>query len=396
MAWLVGVMDHGRWGARIPTVLTIILYCLSWWMLSWRIPARGASAGISVIGVLWPPYWVVLGTLWKDVWFAMSLLSAVAVAWLLTPRWPWAALGVVFAGGCTAALLRYNGITATLPLLGVMAVGVLCRQQGHWSRRWGGTMTILLAHVGAVAVLNVGIATALRVVATSPQQAIFLLDLAGLSVRVGRNLYPLPPNSRVPVEKIRQSYYLANTPSVDTLVGSHAPLKWARDKQEVDALTTAWRAAIRQYPWPYLQHRALVFARQFALVGPDVCYPYEPVSEYRSYPSTAKWHELAYTPGWVGQAVWAGVTELDPLFAGWPYLLVCAGVSCVCVFRRPFPVFAGAVSLSGLSYGLGYFFVAVACESRYHYWTAIAAGLSIVLLLVETTAKEIRRPSVSA
>ncbi len=257
-------------------------------------------------------------------------------------------------------------------------------------------MTILLAHVGAVAVLNVGIATALRVVATSPQQAIFLLDLAGLSVRVGRNLYPLPPNSRVPVEKIRQSYYLANTPSVDTLVGSHAPLKWARDKQEVDALTTAWRAAIRQYPWPYLQHRALVFARQFALVGPDVCYPYEPVSEYRSYPSTAKWHELAYTPGWVGQAVWAGVTELDPLFAGWPYLLVCAGVSCVCVFRRPFPVFAGAVSLSGLSYGLGYFFVAVACESRYHYWTAIAAGLSIVLLLVETTAKEIRRPSVSA
>jgi len=46
-------------------------------------------------------------------------------------------------------------------------------------------------------------------------------------------------------------------------------------------------------------------------------------------------------------------------------------------------MFAAAVSVSGMVYGLTYFFVATACESRYYYWMAIAAGLGLILVLVE-------------
>lgn len=389
MAWLVGVMDQGRWGARIPTLLMITVYCMSWGFLSWRIPARGTSTVLSVIGLLWPAYWAVLGQLWKDVWMAMGLLGAVASAWVLAPRWQGGALVVVFTGGCGAALLRHNGITATLPLLVVMMVGLTDRQQPRWPWRWGGVVAVALAHVASVSVLSWGVSVALRVEETFPQQQIFLLDLAGISAGVGRNLYPLPPNSKVPVAKIQHAYYQSDTREVDSLVGPHAPLKWVEDDAAVKALAAAWRAAIWRYPGQYLRHRAWLYARQLALIGPDVCYPYEPDSEYRSYTPTAAWHELAYTPGWVGRAVWAGLTDLDPLFAGWPYLLLCAAVSGVYLVVRPIPVFAGAVSLSGLSYGLAYFFVSVSCEYRYYYWMAIAAGLGLVLLLVETkTAHE--------
>ena len=383
MAWLVGIMDHGRWGARIPTVLMITIYCLSWWLLSWRIPTRGMSAVLTVLVVLWPVYWVVLGQLWKDVWLAMVLLGTVASAWLVAPRWPWGALVVVFVGGCGAALLRHNGMSATLPLLSVMTLGVLSRRQWWWLWCCAGTIAVALVHVAAVSLLTVVLSAVLRIKTTYPQQQIFLFDLAGISARVGRNLCPLPPNSTVPVAKIRQYYRASETRSVDSLVGSHAPLKWTEDQRAVDALAAAWRAAIWQYPGPYLRHRAWIFARLFDLTGSEVCYPYEPDSEYRSYRPTAAWPELAYTPGRVGQAVWAGVNSLDPLFAGWPYLLVCAVVSGACVCARPFPMFAAAVSVSGMVYGLTYFFVAAACEERYYYWMAIAAGLGLILVLVE-------------
>jgi hypothetical protein len=80
--------------------------------------------------------------------------------------------------------------------------------------------------------------------------------------------------------------------------------------------------------------------------------------------------------------------NLDPLFAGWPYLLMCVAVGGLCLVTHPFPVFAGGVSLSGVSYGLAYFIVGISCEYRYHYWMAIAAGLGLVLFFAERTQPE--------
>src|SRR5262249_18424038 len=101
-------------------------------------------------------------------------------------------------------------------------------------------------------------------------------------------------------------------------------------------------------------------------------------------------HELAYNPGRVGQLTWTGVYHVRRLFAGWPYLLLCAAVSVAGLWGRPFPVFTCAISLSGLSYGLEYFFVSPGCDYRLSCWPALGGGLGLVTFFIERRASQSR------
>src|SRR5262249_52364357 len=140
------------------------------------------------------------------------------------------------------------------------------------------------------------------------------------------------------------------------------------------------------HPWHYLTHRVQVFARQFSLTGARVCYPFHAVSDSNEA-------ELAYHAGLLGGLVWKGLAQVTFLFSGWIYLLACCiiAVSCLRVhywMKQPLQILPLTVSTSGALYGLAYFFCSVTCDYRMNYWLALAAGLGVLLLVLQLDAQQ--------
>ena len=384
MAWLVSLMDQGYLGGRIPTLLVITTYMLSWWLVSWKVSAGSRGRGVLLLLgalVLWPPYWALLGVLWKDVWMAVVLLVTVALL-LVLERHPWWGFLTVFAGCLFAAALRYNGIVATLPLLAGLSVALL--KSVGWQRawRWGVVIVILIAHVGSLLVLNRGLQAALQVRKQYPVQAILWHDIVGVSVREEQNLLQVPPANELSLQRLQELY----TPDEVVPIFYPEALSLAESWEEVQLLIANWFSVVRDYPWLYIKHRAQVFLHQFSLSGTGVCYPFHTGVESNEM-------GLAYDPGLSGQFVFSLLSRLTPLFSGWIYLLLCLMVSIACLLvpRQtkqpggvpPVPVFPLAISASGALYGLAYFFVSTTCDYRMNYWVALAAGLAMVLLVLD-------------
>jgi hypothetical protein len=143
---------------------------------------------------------------------------------------------------------------------------------------------------------------------------------------------------------------------------------------------------VRSHPWHYLTHRARVFAHQFSLRRTGVCYPFHATSDSNEA-------GLAYHAGLLGELVWKGLAQVTFLFSGWIYLLVClvTAISCLRVHywaKQPIQALPLAVSTSGALYGLAYFFCSVTCDYRMNYWLALAAGLGVLLFMLQLDGSE--------
>jgi hypothetical protein len=319
-----------------------------------------------------PPAFFLVGMIWRDVLFA--------AVWLL-------AATLVFASGGRHPTLRYWIQTAAFVLL---AFGVLLRPNAVlaapvlaayllWPSRWQLRRAALMyapaliACIVLVPLVYYGIIGAKH---EHPLHQIIVFDLGGITHFTKQNQFPV---SWTPDETalLSESCY---EPSDWGVFWNYGPCQFVM-RRLVDenlfgtpALADDWRRAVMKHPIAYLQHRAafmqtLLFGVNTVMWTLDIENPPRNVLEDRSaFTALRELHEVLQSTWLFKPAIW---------------LLLCIGL-CVLGLRHgdtPEGAFIVGICGSAVVYVATYFFVGVASDFRYSYWTVLA-GLSggIVLL----------------
>lgn len=332
---------------------------------SWRAPLVLAAA-------LHPPVWGLLSTVWKDVLLGATLLLAAALlvrAERASARPSRAALPLLFL----ALALRYNALFAVAPLCFWWARLVVHAQPGLalLPQPLAGPGRLGALATAALLCASLGVNRALTDQRSFPEQQVWLHDLTGISLGVGRVLFPAYLVDRDPPATLEALARLYQPGLADSItLGPLHPL--TADARNRGALFRAWLGAIARHPLLYLEHRLGLAALLWGTAPrtPETPYhwgviPNQLGVRFSETPLSEAAHRLLERA--------AGT----PLFAGWPIAAVLA-LGLWLGWRRRLPGLA-CLAASGLSYQLSNVFLAPVTDFRYQWWSHLAA-LAVLLL----------------
>ncbi len=388
MSLLWGLLDRVAPG---PAGMLILQNLVFWGGLSLFVYGLGFQRGWAAVAVLlvglFPPVFALLSTIWKDVGMACSFLLACGlllraerersrVAWMLAVVALWYGLSV-----------RHNAIIAVVPLAiwAALVSQPLFRTAPERSPRSAARRAALL--VAFLGVTAFG-ANRFLVKQDSPQpvQQILIHDLVGVSLGANRLLLPeylAEALGSAEVSALKPLY----TPNeiVPLFCHDHFPgcFPLVSDPDKISRLWAVWRSAVSRHPGAYLRHRRRVFESEFGIGTPTVCLPIWDGIILNSL-------NVSFHPTKLNRSVMSVLSAVmdGPLFRGWLYLVLLAGLL-ILFWRRASPHRTPAllIGLSGLLYGVAYFFVSTTCDFRMHWWTV----LSVFLLALLTVHGEGRR-----
>lgn len=258
LQWLWGVAYRAGVGPGIVLVAQILLFCVAAYVLLRLRYRRVAAASLAVLIAGSPPvlgYLIVIG---RDAWFTDLALAAFAAAVLAAPRRARSRQIFVAAGFVLAWLglvTRQNAFTVI-----VLAVGALIAV--GWPGLGGrGARRLLI--VGAAACLATLFGYGAQRAAQAgigvhdgvPQAALYEYDLAGMSHRLKRDLFPagLVP---APAERtLRRTYEPGEINALATTLGYLS-------SSQLDRLGESWRRAVTHHPETYAKVRGALLLRQ--------------------------------------------------------------------------------------------------------------------------------------
>lgn len=333
-----------------------------------------------------PQIWAPLTTIWKDIGLGASLLLAAALLYAADQKKSRAALFCSLPLMFYASGARLNAATATLPLAlwsGLIAWRVFPGLRTSVLARAGGILPVTVGVVYLVALLfAVNLTTkALTGGNTAyPYQQILLHDLAAISKATGQAQFPpyIAEADGFSLERIAETYAPC---SVNSLIYGDRPLlKGTTNAEHVAALRAKWRAVVFAHPATYLKQRAAHFACLTGFNTQDVWLPFFPATGMNN-PRPIKSPMNALTRLLTNYFFFF---SRSVLFRGFFWLLLSAGLIYLTLRlrleRELEPAFV--LALSGLLYGLGYFFYSPSSEFRYLWWTALAASVATVLFVI--------------
>jgi hypothetical protein len=353
------------------------------------LPAAAIVAAIS----FWPPVFGMLGTLGRDTWFAVLLLLSFAFIVRATQSgWPargrWLAAALVVLWPTLAA--RQNAATAVVlacALIAALALPHLANRGGPWRALVRTPRRSILAAIVAGAALTAALlgtqwaaARAIGVRDVSPEQYLFIYDIAALSDREGENLFPpdvLPDQSMTVIDEHwsvdNMLPFVLGPPPGPPLITPLLP-------EDVDSLRDGWLDAVRDDPGGYLLARGALLGRQVSVTGPsrNVYYPGidRGVLNPREY-------SISFPDTYVVAADYLNLfsdQEQDggALYTVWAYLLL-AGAAALVLMRRGRPlalVAIGVLALTAITLQAGLFFGATGAGYRLEFPAVIAAMLA--------------------
>jgi hypothetical protein len=223
---------------------------------------------------VFPPTYAMLTNVIRDTWFTTAVVASLAIVFRL--RRPTALHGALLALSFLAIVAsRQNGLVTVMVLAFVAAAHwrLLTTTRSAIARTvtWGAlSVAVCIGLFGVTQITN----RLADVTPTGPETATFYVDLDDMSTRVGRVLIP--------------SVYVRDTLTLDELaeernysadsVKSRVFLRLPPDDRP--AATTAWREAVLEYPYVYLQSRWQMFTRQIGWSGSplEAHYPTEGTS----------------------------------------------------------------------------------------------------------------------
>ena len=234
-----------------------------------------ASAIVAILVTLSPPVFGQIGLLGRDTWFVALLLLTfgltirainsqgqqralfaafgVASAWLTIGTRPNAAPGVVLALIVIAAL----GLAAW----NARPPG---RRAFSTDRRVAGAATVVgIAATVALMGGHVAASAALGVHDINPEQGLAIYDLAAISHRERKNLFPadvMPERGMRPVDASWNP-----DSNVAYVVGPTASIQLYLPPDKAHSLNDSWFDAIKEYPGTYLAERWALFLRQIGV-----------------------------------------------------------------------------------------------------------------------------------
>ena len=387
LAWPLGLRPAG--------ILTIqvAVFLLGAYLVARAAFSRIAAAVVAVAVALSPPVLGYLGTISRDAWFTALLLLCFGLLIASTRREGRAAkvaLGLAALAGLLALTTRQNAapaVAVAFAALLLLLPIVRLQRLRPWLRG-----AVALAAGSALALALAGLVVlggrAAGVDQVRPQQQLYIYDLAQLSIREGRSLFPASvyPSGDVAT--------LAATASVDSPVplifGPDAPIPVPLSDSQVDDLQDAWVDAVKDDPRDYLDLRIDAFGHQLAVEGPPV-FVYHPGIDandrYTIEFSTANDLAIDYLQLFADDTTLNGGLIDRP----WIYLLLAIGAG-ILLLRSPMPLpIAGALGFTALTYQSGLFIGTMATQYRFEY-PAVVVGMLVTVVAVKALVDRRRRP----
>ncbi|WP_406097397.1 hypothetical protein [Streptomyces sp. NBC_01013] len=400
LAWRILIQVTGNFSTMAAVQAAVLWGAL--WILARLVWTRTRSRGLSlaVLAVGWAPHIVNLtGVVWKDVHLAYALLAVFAIVLTVRElprervrtRWALLVLGLLFL--TYAALVRKNGIPATIP---VFALLVLAAWPAPGRRRWLAATAVFAAVVmgGSAAVNAATHPLATRVYAVipvddlvhvlTPDQVRTAAEQAG----AGTDLRDRLIAAAVTCQKrnITSDGYLQCFPQ-------RRPFDVTYLDRHADVLVRMWTQQMPKHWKGYAEYRARVFTKLLFRSNQTFWNGTRVNAGARLHPEVRK-QPLNDTLRFALQNYVTGSSrDLPMLFQGWFWL----AVSLVLVLRRrwagPWTRELRLLGASSLLYLLAYLPTAPESNYRYVYWPALSGTVALTLV---ATAFVARRRSVPA
>lgn len=334
---------------------------------------------------LFPPTYGMLTNVIRDTWFTVAVVACVAV--IFRTRRPAAIHGTLLALTLfTIVAARQNGLTTVIVLAFAAAA--------HW--RLLESPRSVVARTAKWAAVAIAVAIALfgttqlvsrlaSVTPTGPETATFYVDLDDMSTRVGELLVP--------------SVYVRGTLTLDELAEArNYSADNVKDRvllrlepEDRAAASSAWREAVLEHPYVYLQSRWQMFTRQLGWSGAplEAHYPTEGTSDlYRPWSSRLSELSTSYLEMFDG-----GDWQRGGLLHR-PWIYVAVAVVAAIRFARRWPLLY-AIPAVQISVFAGLFFLSPISKARLVYPCFVlgsVAGAYLVLggraLLVEQLRRQ--------
>ncbi|MFN2493613.1 MAG: hypothetical protein ABR501_12110 [Pyrinomonadaceae bacterium] len=377
MAALWGLTDRVIPG---PFGMLLLQNAVFWCALGmfWRSTYRKSiwmGLGLVAIGFL-PPVLALLSTIWKDVGLGASLLLVSALLYNARQANSRVALIVASPFLFYAYAVRQNAAPAIFPLA-LWTGFIACSLFSTLKRRvTGGLILPLLIGVSYFFILTSLVLlttwSLTRGLSSYIFQTVLLHDLAAISKQRKAAVFPdyVLAAETFSLDNVLSSYDEAQATALTR--GEHPALQLTQRSDEIAALRAKWLETVPSHKAIYLRHRWETFRR---LIGwnVEVCFPYLATArKFESY-DVNKWriHQFLRAVFWKFRNAF--------LFRGWLWLLACLVLLCFASVQRVQNdlevVFV--LTLSGLLYGVAYFFIATSCDFRFLWWTVLALSVSI-------------------
>ncbi len=372
MALLWGLIDPIAPGSGSMLLLDAVLYWLAFALIALMVARRSWFALALPLLALSPPAFVLVGIIWRDVLFAAVWLLAAALAFAVNDRkvssryWMQGIALVLLAFG---VLLRPNALTAA-PILAAFIL---------WPSHFALKRTLII-YLPALAVFYALVPTVYYGVIGArqvhPLHSIIVFDLGGITHFAKQNQFPVSWTPEQTTMLTEQCYQ----PKEWNYYWNVGPCQFVMRRLEDDkifgtpALAEAWRRAVLNHPFAYLQHR-MTFMATFLAKSNLVMWTYD-----LNDPT-----KVAFADNAALMALKAIHDALQPTFLFWQgsWLVLCLGL-CVLAWRwrgTSDGAFVLGVCGSGVFYVATYFWLGVASDFRYSYW-AVLGGLAGVIVLL--------------
>ncbi|WP_175136871.1 hypothetical protein [Achromobacter animicus] len=350
------------------------------------------------------------GVLWKDVGFSFSLFLSCGIVGLAFMKRRITAVRTI-AVLCLSAYafgVRTNGIFALVPVIFMLFWTIIAQRKPGSSQcttiAYSAIASIiaLAAVVGGVQLLSYGYIKAQK---RYPIQYLELYDIAGISSISGVDYFPeyikrAPQYSK---DKVAEEYAKsilwgnANNLIMRRPDGLPSLLPRNTDAGLQAELRASWLNAISREPSAYMKHRFAVFN----FLMSEGYYPYVGPQSHTDRNLILQAHFASEervpdvsdsrVPGAINaKTVVSSILALSNgsfLYVGWFWLILLTFQLLIgLTVMRPARVglVIAMVSASGMLYIFPYIVVAPASDFRYLYWSALAGGLSAILILAIT------------
>jgi hypothetical protein len=357
------------------------------WQLT-RERSRVLALAFATFGFM-PQVLALLGSIWKDVGLGVALFMASALLYGAVRRgWRFgvlAACPLLFYGYG----VRLNAAPAVLPFA-LWSGFIACRQSERLAARAASFKPLpVLLGLAYFALLTAAVVVTTQALTKGktlyPFQQVMLHDLAAVSKETGRSHFPdyVESAENFSLEGVTKQY---TAEWVNTLIyGDPPPLKSTRNPEYISRLRAVWWETVSHNKLAYLNHRWAVFRNLTGLGTPMVYKPFNPATGLNNPP------EFRRQPNALTRALtsYFFLFANSPFFRGFIWILVCLALVYLSL-RLRLEGDLGAVfalSSSGLTYALAYFFVTPSSEFRYLWWTVLAATISAILFALQLSTQ---------
>lgn len=383
MAWVWSLSNKMIPGPAGMLCLFATMFWVGWGLFVQSKVQNSLMAAAIILAVgLSPPVFALLGTVWKDVGMGTSLVLASGLIAHAARKKSLPALIGSIPFLFFACSLRHEGVIAAIPILiWLVFVGVPLKFPGARTRFFPWIMVALAVGIGFLglkALLERSLVG--KNDFASPMQVIWVHDLAGLSLELGRPLLPTyltVNNSDFRLDELERVYEPGSALTLFQNQGSYRRFPAAKTREEYGNLFETWLERVSEFPGAYLKIRWRFFVNSLALSSTHAPYSYHlGISENIFGISLLKdgiWNQWVMRYLDIFRDTW--------VFRGWVYLALITALFSGGVFLRSLEICM--LSISALSYEFVHIFVLATPDFRYRWWVVLSVFLCLTALMSE-------------